>query len=79
MKRREQQTYVYRRARELAASGKFKGWLDIEFELRYREGLPKARDWLDRRAVRDELDRLCSASLREAQRSDAPGSPILTC
>jgi hypothetical protein len=50
---------VKARARELARSGTFFGWRAIEFELRFEEGFLKARDWLDKAATRQELDRIC--------------------
>jgi hypothetical protein len=57
--RKNSKEYVRRRAKELAESGRFSGWLGIEFELRYVEGLQKARVWLDSEPIRDELDILC--------------------
>jgi hypothetical protein len=42
LKKRDQEEYVLRRAKELAESGRFSGWMGIEFELRYGEGL----NWL---------------------------------
>jgi len=49
-----------RRARELAESGRFARWSDIEFELRHREELEGARGLLDSRFIREELDRICA-------------------
>jgi hypothetical protein len=57
--RRNNSEYVHRRAIELAKSGRFSGWLGVEFELRYVEGLQKARVWLDSEPIREELDILC--------------------
>jgi hypothetical protein len=57
--RKNSEEYVRRRAKELAQSGRFSGWLGIEFELRYVEGLQKARVWLDNEPIRYELDILC--------------------
>jgi hypothetical protein len=57
--KRDRKMYVRRRARELAASGRFSGWLSIEFELRYVEGHQQARIWLDDVLIREELDILC--------------------
>ena len=41
--RRDLKEHVLRRARELAESGRFEGWQDIEFQLRFFDGIPKAR------------------------------------
>jgi hypothetical protein len=57
--RKNSKEYVRRRAKEMAESGRFSGWLGIEFELRYVEGLQKARVWLDSEPIREELDILC--------------------
>jgi hypothetical protein len=58
-RKKNSKEFVRRRAKELAESGRFSGWLGIEFELRYVEGLQKARVWLDSEPIRDELDILC--------------------
>ena len=47
------------KARELARSGEFYGWLPIKFELRFEDGYAEARDWLNELATREELDRIC--------------------
>jgi hypothetical protein len=54
----QRQTYVSRRADELALSGKYQSWIDIEFALR-AEGYPEARGWLDSHFKREWLDKLC--------------------
>jgi hypothetical protein len=59
LKKRDQEEYVLRRAKELAESGRFTGWTGIEFELRYAEGFELARAWLDYAPVREELDLIC--------------------
>jgi hypothetical protein len=56
--KRDRKMYVRRRAWELAESGRFSGWLSIEFELRFFEGFPKARIWLVG-PNRKELNNLC--------------------
>jgi hypothetical protein len=58
LKRRNLKEHVLRRARDLAESGRFKGWQGIEFEVRFFEGFPKARIWLIG-PFRRELDDLC--------------------
>jgi hypothetical protein len=55
----EREAYVTKRARELAMSGRYYSWRDIEIVLRFEEGFPEARQWLDHPPIRDELDRLC--------------------
>ena len=46
-------------ARELAQSGKFRGWAPIAFELRFEEGFKEAREWLYSSATRDQINRTC--------------------
>ena len=58
--KREQREYIPSRARELARSGKFSGWLAIEHHLRFEEFCPEARHVLDDERTRDELDNLCN-------------------
>jgi hypothetical protein len=58
LKKRDHQEYVLHHARELPESGRFEGWLSIEFELR-DEGIQEARVWLDSKSIREELDILC--------------------
>jgi hypothetical protein len=67
MTKSEQQAYAVRHAPELARSGRFFGWWEIETHLRYEEACPEARWALDNERIRAELDRLC----REAQ-TNAP-------
>lgn len=57
--KREQREYIGPRARELARSGRFLNWHDIEVYLRYDEHCLEARHVLDDERVREELDRLC--------------------
>jgi hypothetical protein len=52
---KQREEYVRRRARELAESGRFSGWLGIEFELRYVEGFQEARVWSEEVPIREEL------------------------
>ena len=58
MKESELREQMYRRAEELARTGKYDGWLMIEHALK-SEGYRKARAWLDNRQIRSELDELC--------------------
>ena len=50
---------IQAKARELARSGKFYGWLPIKFELRFEDGYAEAREWLNEAATQQELDRIC--------------------
>jgi hypothetical protein len=50
---------IQARARELARSGTFIGWRQLEFELSFEKDFAEARDWLNRATTREELDRLC--------------------
>ena len=61
--KREQRDYIPQRARELAKSGRFFNWHDIEVYLRYHEHCLEARHVLDDERTREELDTLC----KEAQ------------
>ena len=51
---------LLRRARKLAASGNFSRWYEVEFHLRYKDRLPKARDLFEDRSVRSEIDQICA-------------------
>ena len=53
---------IQAKARELARSGGFYGWLPIEFELRFEDGFAEAREWLYKAATREELDRICQTA-----------------
>jgi hypothetical protein len=50
---------LWRRAYELARSGKFPSWITIEWELRFNEDCPEAREMLEDPFIRAELDELC--------------------
>jgi hypothetical protein len=67
MNKRQRREYVFRRSRELAISGKFSGWLEIELHLRFKEGFTEARLWLDSASVREELDMLCKQARISSQ------------
>lgn len=51
-------------ARKLARSGKYAGWLEIEWELRGRE-YKRAKYLLDDERIREELNRVCAESQKE--------------
>lgn len=57
--KREQREYVGPRARELARTGDFSDWYDIERYLRSEELCREARHVLDDELIRAELDTLC--------------------
>jgi hypothetical protein len=61
----EREAYVTKRAGELAMSGHYYSWRDIEVVLRFEDDLPAARQWLDNPSIRDELDRLCEHARQE--------------
>jgi hypothetical protein len=66
---------IQSKARELARSGEFHGWLPIKFELRFEDGYADAREWLNRPATREELDRVCQkARVRRLQPKRAKAS-----
>lgn len=55
----ERRAYIHRRCYELARTGKFSKWIDIEFHLRFEEDLPEARQELDKPYLRKQLDEIC--------------------
>ena len=59
MTRQERREYVYWRAPQLAGSGHFRSWQEIEQQL-LREGVPEAQHELRGGATRRWLDRLCA-------------------
>lgn len=67
MNKNERHAYILRRARELADSGKFDRWLQIEWHIRYEEHLQDARQVLDDEFIRSQLDEACKrAKAKEA-------------
>lgn len=65
---RAQQEYCYWRAPELARSGQFRNWQEIEIHLR-REGIYEASRELNGPFFRNWLNSLCEEA-RNAQRSE---------
>jgi hypothetical protein len=63
---RERDEKILRQAENLARSGDFSSWRDIEVELR-SVGYQLAPDLLDNERTREQLDRLC-AEAREMRR-----------
>lgn len=60
----QRQTYISRRARELAESGNHVDYISIESAL-VREGYPEARTWLDSPSLRDELKQICDRARKD--------------
>ena len=73
---------MQKRARELARSGKFRGWRSVAFELQFEPGLKEVFQWLHSASVEDEfqwlhspaakeeLDRLCDEARNPCSRHD---------
>lgn len=59
MNKREREEYIVRRARELAATGKYNDYMIIEAVLR-SEDLPETRHVLDDAHFRNELNQICA-------------------
>ena len=64
--KRQQRERISSLAPQLARTGRFSGWKEIETHLRFQEGLPEARHALDERFTRQELDRLCLEARKDA-------------
>ncbi len=56
---REKEERMWRLADQMARSGRYSGWWEIEVELRTL-GFPRARQLLDNEQVRERLDRMCA-------------------
>ena len=65
---REKEERMWTLAYEMARSGEYGGWWDIEVELRYL-GYPRARQLLDNEQMRERLDRMCAEA--QKRRADA--------
>ena len=63
---RERDAHILRQAENLARSGDFATWREIEIELR-SVGYQIASDLLDNKRTREQLDRLC-AEAKEMRR-----------
>jgi hypothetical protein len=66
MTKSEQRIYAKQRAPELAKSGKFLSWWEIEYYLRFDEACPEARFALDDGTIREKLNDLCRAARADA-------------
>lgn len=69
MNKEQRHAYVSRRAYELAATGRYTDYLDIEHAL-VSEGYPEARDLLDRNSIRDDLRQICIRSRKPDAKMD---------
>lgn len=69
--KKERAEYVSRRSRELAQSGEYKDWMSIELALR-AEGFPEARQLLDSRFIRQELDEMCKWARESKEKKQKP-------
>lgn len=58
MRKKEREEIINKRADELAMSGKHQKWITIETELR-QEGFLEARQLLDSKFRRQELNNMC--------------------
>jgi hypothetical protein len=65
MKKADREDKIMKLARDYANSGKFTGWLAIEWELR-SNGYTQARKLLDDERTREELDDLCKRAISRA-------------
>ena len=66
LNKRQQRERIPGRAQELAQTGEFRNWLQIEHHLRFEEFMPEARHVLDHERTREELDRLCREARKDA-------------
>lgn len=57
--------HIWSRIYEMARSGNYPGWAEIEFELRFRAKIPEVHEMLEDPFIRAEIDRLC----REARKT----------
>ena len=67
LRKNEQEAYVHRRARELAATGRFSGYAGIVFQLEYFEGFPLANSWLNYSPMIEELNKACDSARLASQ------------
>ena len=66
--KRERAEIIERRASEMAASGKYRDHMEIEFALR-AEGYPEARTQLDNPGTRYFLNEICKSNLGKSDAS----------
>ena len=61
--KRQRAEFIETRSREMAESGKYSDFMEIEFEL-CRQGFPEARGLLDNPTIRLHLNKLCQHARR---------------
>jgi len=61
MNKKQRGEVIWKRATELAQSGKYADHMSIEIALRHK-GFPEARQELDSRVLRQELNEMCKAA-----------------
>jgi hypothetical protein len=65
---------IQAKARRLAQSGEFYGWLPIKFELRFEDGYMEALEWLNSPTTWEELDALCQKARSRKRARSAEGA-----
>lgn len=60
-----EQERIWSRVYEMAHSGNYPGWAEIERELRVKEKIAEAREMFEDPFIRADIDRLC----REARKA----------
>jgi len=53
------QERIWSRIYEIARSGDYPGWAEIEFELRCRQKIPEVHEMLEDPYIRADIDQLC--------------------
>jgi hypothetical protein len=64
VRKKEREEFIHRHADELAQSGKYQDWRGVEIELRHK-GFLEARQLLDSRFRRQELNKMCHQAQKE--------------
>ena len=59
------ETRILSRAKELAQSGRFKGWLHLAIDLQVLHGEPLALQVLDREPLKSDLNRMCAEARKQ--------------
>jgi hypothetical protein len=53
------QERIWSRIYEMAHSGDYPGWIEIEWQLRFKDKIAEAREMFEDPFIRAEIDRLC--------------------
>lgn len=67
MNKKQRAELIVKRASELAMSGECEDWMSIEIELRHA-GFREARQLLDSRFLRQELNEMCRLAREQRQK-----------